>query len=79
MQDSGGALCVGGPALVYYVTPTEEELFLVSNIRDSPLVRANILSAIQSRAAKTILGEPKRQARGFRPICQQLEVVLEER
>lgn len=24
---SGGAICVGGPALVYYVSPTEEELF----------------------------------------------------
>jgi CBP4 len=24
---SGATLCIGGPALVYYVTPTEEELF----------------------------------------------------
>lgn len=23
-------MCIGGPALIYYVTPTEEELFLVS-------------------------------------------------
>ncbi|KAL6721874.1 Assembly factor cbp4 [Lecanora helva] len=23
----GGVICVGGPALVYYVSPTEEELF----------------------------------------------------
>jgi len=22
-------MCVGGPALIYYVTPTEEQLFLV--------------------------------------------------
>ena len=22
-------MCIGGPALIYYVTPTEEELFLV--------------------------------------------------
>ncbi|KAF2083931.1 CBP4-domain-containing protein [Saccharata proteae CBS 121410] len=27
MIASGGLLCIGGPALVYYVTPTEEELF----------------------------------------------------
>lgn len=26
---SGAAMCVGGPALVYYVMPTEEELFQV--------------------------------------------------
>ena len=26
----GVVLCIGGPALVYYVTPTEEELFKVS-------------------------------------------------
>lgn len=24
---SGAVICVGGPALTYYVTPTEEELF----------------------------------------------------
>ena len=24
---SGGVMCIGGPALIYYVTPTEEELF----------------------------------------------------
>lgn len=23
-------MCIGGPALIYYVTPTEEELFKVS-------------------------------------------------
>lgn len=23
-------MCIGGPALIYYVTPTEEELFSVS-------------------------------------------------
>jgi len=22
-------MCIGGPALIYYVTPTEEQLFLV--------------------------------------------------
>lgn len=26
---SGGICCIGGPALIYYVTPTEEELFMV--------------------------------------------------
>lgn len=28
-QARGSILCIGGPALVYYVTPTEEELFKV--------------------------------------------------
>ncbi|KAF2135430.1 uncharacterized protein K452DRAFT_293231 [Aplosporella prunicola CBS 121167] len=27
MIATGGILCIGGPALVYYVSPTEEELF----------------------------------------------------
>ncbi|KAL1304738.1 hypothetical protein AAFC00_003683 [Neodothiora populina] len=27
MLGSGALLCIGGPYLVYYVTPTEEELF----------------------------------------------------
>ncbi|TVY23218.1 Assembly factor cbp4, partial [Lachnellula hyalina] len=27
----GGICCIGGPALIYYVTPTEEELFLRYN------------------------------------------------
>ena len=30
MAPSGGVMCIGGPALVWYVTPTEEELFKVS-------------------------------------------------
>jgi hypothetical protein len=33
-------MCVGGPALVYYVMPTEEELFLVGvlqSLSDCPL------------------------------------------
>jgi hypothetical protein len=28
---SGALCCIGGPALVYYVSPTEEELFLKYN------------------------------------------------
>jgi hypothetical protein len=28
---SGGILCIGGPALTFWVTPTEEELFLKYN------------------------------------------------
>ncbi|CAD0056916.1 unnamed protein product, partial [Aureobasidium pullulans] len=28
MIGSGAVLCIGGPYLIYYVTPTEEELFM---------------------------------------------------
>ncbi|EGP87066.1 unnamed protein product [Zymoseptoria tritici ST99CH_1A5] len=31
MALGGGAICIGGPALIYWVTPTEEELFLKYN------------------------------------------------
>ncbi|KAK4508728.1 hypothetical protein PRZ48_002467 [Zasmidium cellare] len=31
MAAAGGICCIGGPALIYYVTPTEEELFLRYN------------------------------------------------
>ncbi|KAF7187433.1 Assembly factor cbp4 [Pseudocercospora fuligena] len=31
MALAGGVMCVGGPALIYYVTPSEEELFLKYN------------------------------------------------
>ncbi|KAK4635220.1 Assembly factor cbp4 [Fulvia fulva] len=31
MVAAGGICCIGGPALIYYVTPTEEELFLKYN------------------------------------------------
>ncbi|KAF1997945.1 CBP4-domain-containing protein [Amniculicola lignicola CBS 123094] len=27
IKASGAALCIGGPALVWYITPTEEEIF----------------------------------------------------
>ncbi|KAK8215188.1 Assembly factor cbp4 [Zalaria obscura] len=31
MIAAGGICCIGGPALIYYVTPTEEELFMRYN------------------------------------------------
>ncbi|KAK3068817.1 Assembly factor cbp4 [Teratosphaeriaceae sp. CCFEE 6253] len=31
MAAAGGIMCIGGPALIYYVSPTEEELFLKYN------------------------------------------------
>ncbi|CAK1354903.1 Assembly factor cbp4 [Cercospora beticola] len=31
MAAAGGIMCIGGPALIYYVTPTEEELFMKYN------------------------------------------------
>ena len=32
MPIRGALMCIGGPALVIYVTPTEEELFKVSHL-----------------------------------------------
>jgi len=29
-RNSGALLCIGGPYLIYYISPSEEELFLVS-------------------------------------------------
>lgn len=38
LASSGGIMCIGGPALIYYVTPTEEELFKVSSLLFAPVV-----------------------------------------
>lgn len=32
MLGSAAVLCIGGPALVYYVSPTEEEIFKVCSL-----------------------------------------------
>ena len=42
---SGVAMCIGGPALVYYVSPTEEELFKVSKATkyDLPNVKWSVI------------------------------------
>lgn len=44
---SGAGLCIGGPYLVYYVTPTEEELFTVRfAILQHPLTTLSGLSGV---------------------------------
>lgn len=66
--DSGGVLCVGGPALVWYVTPTEEELFLVcrhQSLFATVLTQPNDPSAIQPGAPKEVARKPQGQARGL--------------
>jgi hypothetical protein len=40
-------MCIGGPALVYYVTPSEEELFSVSNILTTPIASTKKLTMPQ--------------------------------
>lgn len=39
-SNRGGVLCIGGPALVWYVTPTPEELF---KVREGPIYTKFIL------------------------------------
>jgi hypothetical protein len=79
---SGGIMCIGGPALVYYVTPSEEELFSVSQhptYTPCQVPETNNTPAIQPRTPKAIAREASREARRFRQLCWQTEGVLQER
>lgn len=59
-------MCIGGPALIYYVMPSEEELFLVSIIEEEELdVLLTSTAEIQPRATKTVTGEQTEEARGL--------------
>ncbi len=65
---SGVVMCVGGPALVYWVSPTEEELFKACHkyqerIHGSPIDNGGI--ALQPRAAETVSGEQGAEAAGL--------------
>jgi len=61
---SGAVLCIGGPWLVWYVTPTEEELFKVTHPsrRAFSWMAANVTLEIQPRFAEAVVGESSRQA-----------------
>lgn len=47
MENSGGIMCIGGPALVYYVTPSEEELFSVSQHSNHAYCKSQKLTRLQ--------------------------------
>ncbi|CAG5155631.1 uncharacterized protein ALTATR162_LOCUS3756 [Alternaria atra] len=64
---SGGAfLCIGGPALVWYVTPTEEEIFK----RYSPELQKKALAGREQRQKDfdAFVGQLKEAARSDKPI-----------
>ena len=72
-------MCIGGPALIYYVTPTEEELFLVCyNLPVGAIQTLTPFTAIQPRATATLIGEPPAEARELRGVCGPIEAILEE-
>ncbi|KAI9744525.1 MAG: assembly factor cbp4 [Claussenomyces sp. TS43310] len=63
----GGALvCVGGPALVYYVSPTEEELFLKYNPELQKRSLENRIGKQQDFDA--FVGKLKEYSKSDRPI-----------
>ncbi len=52
--------------MIYYVMPSEEELFLVSIIEEEELdVLLTSTAEIQPRATKTVTGEQTEEARGL--------------
>ncbi|EDU48633.1 cbp4 domain-containing protein [Pyrenophora tritici-repentis] len=64
---SGGAiLCIGGPALVMWVTPTEEEIFK----RYSPELQKKALAGREQRQKDfdAFVGQLKEAARSDKPI-----------
>ncbi|PMD60854.1 CBP4-domain-containing protein [Hyaloscypha bicolor E] len=68
MAAAGALCCIGGPALVYYVSPTEEELFLKYN----PDLQKR---SLENRAGKEqnfddFVGKLKEYSRSDKPIWE---------
>ncbi|KAF2466008.1 CBP4-domain-containing protein [Lindgomyces ingoldianus] len=63
---AGAALCIGGPALVMYVTPTEEEIFKKYN----PDLQKRALETREQRQQEfdTFVGQLKEASKSDRPI-----------
>ncbi|KAF1963189.1 CBP4-domain-containing protein [Byssothecium circinans] len=63
---AGAALCIGGPALVWYVTPTEEEIFKKYN----PDLQKRALATRQQRQEEfdSFVGQLKEASRSDKPI-----------
>ncbi|KAI4605405.1 assembly factor cbp4 [Alternaria ethzedia] len=62
----GGILCIGGPALVMWVTPTEEEIFK----RYSPELQKKALAGREQRQKDfdAFVGQLKEASRSDKPI-----------
>ncbi|USP80901.1 Assembly factor CBP4 [Curvularia clavata] len=63
---AGAFLCIGGPALVWYVTPTEEEIFK----RYSPELQKKALEGREQRQKDfdAFVGQLKEASRSNKPI-----------
>jgi DNA excision repair protein ERCC-4 len=61
----GAFLCIGGPALVWYVTPTEEEIFKVRFLLATCACRSSFLQFVQRYSPdlqkKALAGREQRQ------------------
>ncbi|KAI9670934.1 MAG: assembly factor cbp4 [Caeruleum heppii] len=68
MIAAGGIMCIGGPALIYYVTPTEEELFK----RYNPELQKRSLANRQGRQEDfdNFVGKLKEYAKSDKPIWE---------
>ncbi|MCJ1256045.1 assembly factor cbp4 [Lignoscripta atroalba] len=68
MFAAGALLCVGGPALIWYVTPTEEELFK----RYNPELQRRSLENREGRQQDfdNFVGKLKEYSRSNKPIWE---------
>ncbi|MCJ1297691.1 assembly factor cbp4 [Hypocenomyce scalaris] len=68
MFAAGAVLCIGGPALIYYVTPTEEELFK----RYNPELQKRSLANRQERQQDfdNFVGKMKEYSKSNKPIWE---------
>jgi hypothetical protein len=56
ITDRGAILCIGGPYLIYYVSPTEEELFMVSFLSSDLSLSRDQESSILQKSPGQITG-----------------------
>ncbi|MCJ1374065.1 assembly factor cbp4 [Loxospora ochrophaea] len=71
MFTAGATLCIGGPALIYYVTPTEEELFKAGH-RYNPELQRRSLENRQGRQEDfdNFVGRLKEYSKSDKPIWE---------
>ncbi|KAK5175320.1 Assembly factor cbp4 [Saxophila tyrrhenica] len=72
MLAAGGVMCIGGPALIYYVTPSEEELFL----RYNPELQRRSLQNRQQKQEDfdNFVGRLKNYSKSDKPIWIEEQV-----
>ncbi|KAM0712178.1 hypothetical protein Q7P37_011272 [Cladosporium fusiforme] len=77
MIATGGIFCVGGPALVMYLTPTEEELFT----RYNPELQRRSLERRQEKQEDfdNFVGRLKEYSKSDKPIWTAWEKDIERR